>query len=58
VVLFFDDDAKGCTVTLDHFGWPESGFVRPESDWPATFEYFETAWRYVMDLFEGHFGST
>ncbi|MGF1618212.1 MAG: SRPBCC domain-containing protein [Acidimicrobiia bacterium] len=58
VVLFFEDDADGCTVTLDHFGWPESGLARAESDWPATFEYFETAWRYVMGLFEGHCGGT
>ena len=57
VVLFFEDEDGGCNVTLDHFGWPESGLAAPESDWPATFEYFETAWRYVMDLFEGHFGS-
>ena len=57
VVLLFDDDDGGCDVTLDHYGWPESGLTKPESDWPATLEYFETAWRYVMDLFEGHFGS-
>lgn len=57
VVLFFEDGPDGSTVTLDHYGWPESGLARSDSDWQATFEYFETAWRYVMDLFEGHFGS-
>ena len=56
VVIFFEATDAGSRVELNHHGWPQSGLADPESDWPATYEYFESAWRYVMDLFEGHFG--
>jgi len=58
VVLSFERDEAGSLVTLSHLGWPRSGLAEPESDWPATFEYFETAWTFVMDKFEAHFLET
>lgn len=58
VVLSFERDEAGSLVTLSHLGWPRSGLSEPESDWPATFEYFENAWTFVMDKFEAQFSET
>lgn len=55
VLLFEDAEGSGARVTLNHFGWPASGLADPESDWPATLDYFKDAWSYVMDLFARHF---
>ena len=55
VVLMFEPVADGCRVTLNHLGWPASGMADSESERPATFEYFTSAWRQVIDLFESQF---
>ena len=56
VVVTFDPNETGTSVTISHLGWPESGMSDPASEWPATLEYFEKAWTFVMDRFEDHFG--
>jgi uncharacterized protein YndB with AHSA1/START domain len=58
VVILFEDSDGGTRVTLNHYGWPASGLADPESDWPATLDYFNNAWGYVMDLFARHFENT
>lgn len=58
VVLTFEPSEAGSLVTLSHLGWPESGLDDPASDWPATFDYFENAWTFVMERFEAHFQAT
>ncbi len=58
VVMLFEESGAGSRVTLNHFGWPESGLADDGSDWPETLDYFREAWTYVMDLFSGHFEST
>ena len=46
VLLQFDDASGGGTrVRLTHFGW------RNSAEWKPVFEYFETAWTYVMNSF-------
>lgn len=55
VVLLFEESGGGCRVELNHHGWPESGLATPETEWPATYEYFESAWKYVIDRFAGQF---
>ncbi len=57
VVLLFQPTNGGTKVQLNHHGWPESGLSDHNTDWPETYEYFESAWRYVMDLFEGQFSA-
>lgn len=57
VVLTFDDatldgGGAGCRVTLTHLGWPASGLNDADSEWPATFDYFDNAWTRVMQWFE------
>ena len=51
----FDPAERGTLVTLTHLGWPDSGLSDPDSDWPATYEYFEQAWTYVIAKFSSHF---
>jgi uncharacterized protein YndB with AHSA1/START domain/predicted enzyme related to lactoylglutathione lyase len=51
VVLTFESGEAGTVVDLTHLGWPQSGLDDLESDWLATFEYFDNAWTYVMSLF-------
>lgn len=58
VVVLFDEWEGGTRVELTHHGWPESGLADPTTDWLATIEYFENAWRYVMELFESQFDET
>jgi len=59
VVLEFapTPDGAGTHVRLTHTGWPAAGMADPESQWPATFAYFERAWGQVMRLFTTHFGA-
>ena len=58
VVVTFDPVETGTSVRLAHLGWPESGLSDPETDWQATFEYFENAWAHVMGLFTSRFGES
>lgn len=51
VALHFSAEEGRCRVTLDHLGWPESGLADKDSQWPATFAYFDDAWERVMELF-------
>ncbi|MDH3190638.1 MAG: SRPBCC domain-containing protein [Acidimicrobiia bacterium] len=55
VALFEETAVARCRVTLSHYGWPKSGLADPDSDWPATLEYFKKAWEYVIGLFSSHF---
>jgi uncharacterized protein YndB with AHSA1/START domain len=56
VVMLFTEADSGTTVELNHLGWPDSGLVDFDSDWLATFQYFEDAWPSVMERFVSHFG--
>lgn len=42
VVIFFDDIAAGCRLTLNHTGWGRG------SDWDRLYEYFDSAWDSVL----------
>jgi uncharacterized protein YndB with AHSA1/START domain/predicted enzyme related to lactoylglutathione lyase len=55
VVVLFNETDSGTDLEFNHYGWPASGMADADSDWPATYEYFEGAWGYVVTLFEGHF---
>lgn len=58
VVLEFIPDGDGSRVTLTQLGWPEEGMADAQSDWPATFAYFEDAWAKVMGRFETKFAGS
>jgi uncharacterized protein YndB with AHSA1/START domain/predicted enzyme related to lactoylglutathione lyase len=52
VVLTFEAEGEGTKVTLNHLGWPKSEMAVDETQWPATYAYFDDAWGRVMKLFE------
>lgn len=56
VVLQFTETATGCRIDLHHTGWPQEGFTADgapteDSPWPATFDYFNTAWGRLLSLY-------
>ncbi len=44
VTVEFEAVDGGTRVRITHLGWPESGLADPESQWSATFAYFDRAW--------------
>jgi predicted enzyme related to lactoylglutathione lyase/uncharacterized protein YndB with AHSA1/START domain len=44
----------GTLIRVTHLGWPESGWQREGSQWPATFDYFARAWQQVLTELASH----
>jgi len=48
VIVAFTGVDGSTQVELTHTGWPTEGMADEDSDWPATFAYFDRAWDQVL----------